>query len=62
MMRDRVTDLMQSLQAAICEGLEGIETATFSRDEWTRDGGGGGLTRVLAAKIPRYLSSPKATH
>jgi len=51
-MRERAAGLMQRLQTAICDALEEVEResggdATFLRDAWTREGGGGGLTRVL---------------
>jgi len=40
---------MRTLQANICEGIEALEDgARFGNDTWEREGGGGGLTRVLA--------------
>ncbi|MHC5032126.1 MAG: oxygen-dependent coproporphyrinogen oxidase [Planctomycetota bacterium] len=48
MERDRIATLMRDLQEAICTGLETFEDgATFGRDAWQREGGGGGVTRVL---------------
>ncbi|MHC4957867.1 MAG: oxygen-dependent coproporphyrinogen oxidase [Planctomycetota bacterium] len=47
MNRDDVAAFMRELQDGICAGLEGIETARFHEDNWSRDGGGGGRTRVL---------------
>jgi len=47
--RDDMAALMQGLQEEICAGLEAHEEgARFGRDAWEREGGGGGLTRVLA--------------
>jgi len=40
---------MRDLQRDLCAGLEALDgRARFGRDEWRREGGGGGLTRVLA--------------
>jgi coproporphyrinogen III oxidase len=36
------------LQDRICDGLAGLDGATFSEDAWTRPAGGGGRSRVLA--------------
>jgi coproporphyrinogen III oxidase len=48
MERDRIAALMRDLQDAICTGLEDLEDgAHFGRDAWQREGGGGGVTRVL---------------
>jgi coproporphyrinogen III oxidase len=47
--RDRWIGYIYDLQDRICEALEGIDgKAVFESDEWERDGGGGGRTRVLA--------------
>jgi coproporphyrinogen III oxidase len=41
--------LMRGIQADLCAGLEALDgRGRFGRDEWRREGGGGGLTRVLA--------------
>jgi coproporphyrinogen III oxidase len=46
--RDRVAQLMADLQHDLCAGLEALDgRARFGRDEWRREGGGGGVTRVL---------------
>jgi coproporphyrinogen III oxidase len=50
---DRLVDAMEALvldlQATIVAALEAADgTARFARDAWTRPGGGGGVTRVLA--------------
>lgn len=44
----RVQRFVEALQMSICKGLERFEpSARFRSDPWTREGGGGGLTRVL---------------
>ena len=44
-----VRNLMLSLQARLCAGLEHFEPeARFGADDWRRPGGGGGSTRVLS--------------
>lgn len=46
---DHVKDYLQSLQNRICADLERLDgQATFARDGWDRDGGGGGESRVMA--------------
>lgn len=52
-LRERAESLVRELQDLICAGLEAVEreaggTATFLTDSWTREGGGGGTSRVLA--------------
>jgi len=40
--------LMRAIQADLCAGLEAFDgRGRFGRDEWKREGGGGGVTRVL---------------
>jgi coproporphyrinogen III oxidase len=40
--------LMRDLQGELCAGLEALDgLGRFGRDEWRREGGGGGETRVL---------------
>src|SRR5690554_670314 len=44
----RVQRFVEALQTAICKGIERYEPETrFRSDRWEREGGGGGLTRVL---------------
>ena len=38
-----------ALQERIVSALEAVDGNGFGRDAWTRDGGGGGITRVLEA-------------
>jgi coproporphyrinogen III oxidase len=45
---DRAATFFKELQSEICAALEQVDgTSTFSSDEWAREGGGGGLSRVL---------------
>ncbi|MFU8813263.1 MAG: oxygen-dependent coproporphyrinogen oxidase [Balneolaceae bacterium] len=47
-MREPFTDYIKTLQDEICSALEEIDgKATFREDNWDRDGGGGGRTRVI---------------
>ena len=46
--KDVVADWFKNLQDKICSGLEKIDTGShFTEDKWIREGGGGGLTRIL---------------
>lgn len=36
------------LQDDICKAIEEVDGTKFRQDAWTREGGGGGITRVLA--------------
>ena len=38
---------VETLQESICQALETLDTHSFKEDLWTRDGGGGGKTRIL---------------
>jgi coproporphyrinogen III oxidase len=42
-----VRNYLTGLQDAIVGALEGFDGQAFRRDEWTRPGGGGGITRVI---------------
>ncbi|WP_428268141.1 oxygen-dependent coproporphyrinogen oxidase [Haliangium sp.] len=45
---DRAAAFFQELQTEICDALATEDgKAGFSSDQWTRDGGGGGLSRVI---------------
>jgi len=47
-MKDRFFNYIQNLQLTITNELERIDgKAKFKKDEWQRDGGGGGLTMVI---------------
>ena len=46
--RDRWISYIHQLQDSICQALEEIDgRAKFITDEWKREGGGGGITRVI---------------
>ncbi len=46
---EAVKPYLMDLQDRICAGLEALDgQARFAEDAWTREGGGGGRTRVLA--------------
>ena len=45
---DRAADFFRSLQGDICDALARADgSRTFGADAWTREGGGGGVARVL---------------
>jgi coproporphyrinogen III oxidase len=47
-LRERARDFFAGLQDEICTGIEALDGAAgFREDLWTREGGGGGRTRVL---------------
>lgn len=47
-LRERATDFFAGLQDEICAALEQLDGAAhFREDQWQRDGGGGGRTRVI---------------
>ena len=48
-MRERVRALVEAVQAEICAALEAVDGGRFRTDAWERDGGGGGVTRVLSS-------------
>lgn len=49
MIKDRFTAYIQKLQDSICNSIETIDgKAKFREDEWTREAGGGGKTRVIS--------------
>lgn len=46
--RSKFTEFVYELQDKICRGLEHLEPAAkFHEDNWNREGGGGGRTRVI---------------
>src|SRR6218665_2319326 len=48
MQKEDFIQFIQSLQTQICSGLETEDGgASFESDEWQREGGGGGLTRII---------------
>ncbi|HTJ44979.1 MAG TPA: oxygen-dependent coproporphyrinogen oxidase [Kofleriaceae bacterium] len=45
---DRAAEHFRALQTEICDALAGADgSAVFGADAWTREGGGGGVARVL---------------
>lgn len=47
--KDRFIPFIQQLQNEICAAVEAVDgQAKFREDKWERDGGGGGITRVIA--------------
>lgn len=46
-MRKQAVQYFRDLQDRICAGLGKVDGRTFHEDQWTREGGGGGRTRVL---------------
>ncbi|WP_411162135.1 oxygen-dependent coproporphyrinogen oxidase [Flavitalea sp. BT771] len=47
--REKWISYIHALQDTICGALEGLDgKARFATDEWEREGGGGGITRVIA--------------
>ena len=47
MWRTRTEQFFKGLQDRICHGLEQLDGTNFREDLWSRDGGGGGRTRVM---------------
>ncbi len=47
-LKERFTDYVHDLQEEICQALEELDgKARFKEDDWEREGGGGGRTRVI---------------
>ncbi|MCS6885262.1 MAG: oxygen-dependent coproporphyrinogen oxidase [Acidobacteriota bacterium] len=46
-MKDRAKEFFSATQDKICKTLEEVDGNKFREDMWEREGGGGGLTRVL---------------
>jgi coproporphyrinogen III oxidase len=47
--RQRTEEYFKGLQDRICTGLEAADGGPFREDLWSREGGGGGRTRVMEA-------------
>ena len=45
--RERTSTYFKNLQDTICKRLESVDGRAFREDLWSREGGGGGRTRVL---------------
>lgn len=49
--RAGIEAVYRELQGSLCSSIEGVDgTSRFGRDEWEREGGGGGLTRILVGQ------------
>ncbi|MFN3917723.1 MAG: oxygen-dependent coproporphyrinogen oxidase [Flavobacteriales bacterium] len=47
-MKELISDTFKKIQQEICEELEVLDgKSTFTEDVWERDGGGGGVSRVI---------------
>ena len=47
--KENFQSYIHSLQDEICEGIEGMDSVEkFQEDRWQREGGGGGITRVIS--------------
>jgi len=47
-MRKKFEENCRRAQAAICSAVEELDGKQFKQDVWTREGGGGGISRVLS--------------
>ena len=45
--RERTESFFKGLQDRICKGIEDLDGTKFREDIWSREGGGGGRTRVM---------------
>src|SRR5919198_5191795 len=45
--REKTESYFQGLQDRISHGIEALDGNSFREDAWTREGGGGGRTRIL---------------
>lgn len=51
-MKEKIAEDFRALQLEICRGLEALDgRGKFKEDEWRREGGGGGYTRVISGDI-----------
>ena len=47
-MRQSMIDMVHAIQDEICEALRSIDSVDYRQDEWTREEGGGGRSRVFS--------------
>ena len=47
-MRQKMADMVHRIQDEICEALREIDGVDYRQDEWTREEGGGGRSRVFS--------------
>ena len=43
-----MVDMVHRLQDTICDAIGGLDESTYREDEWTREEGGGGRSRVFS--------------
>ena len=48
-MRDRMIAMVKQAQDEICDAISSIDDSDYREDEWTREGGGGGRSRVFSS-------------
>ena len=47
-MRQKMVDMVHRIQDEICEALKSIDGVEYRQDEWVREEGGGGRSRVFS--------------
>ena len=47
-LRERMVEMVHLLQDRICEAISDIDETNYREDEWTREEGGGGRSRVFS--------------
>ena len=48
-MRDQMVSMVKEAQDEICNVIASIDDSDYREDEWTREGGGGGRSRVFSS-------------
>ena len=48
-MRDRMLAMVKQTQDEICNAISSIDDSDYREDEWKREGGGGGRSRVFSS-------------
>ena len=51
MSKEEIAEWFKGLQDRICASIESVESSKFHQDEWKREEGGGGRTRILKGSI-----------
>ena len=55
-MRGRFEVAIRAAQDQICSAVEQVDGGKFHEDAWTRQGGGGGISRVLQVQaVPQSV-------
>ena len=47
-MREKMVEMVHALQDSICKAIKTIDNSDYREDEWTREEGGGGRSRVFS--------------